>query len=260
MLLGPEKKVRFQATGTPIALVRRTGFAIVGPHGRGMDRVRRLGKLMRPVRPFPGEELMAGKSQKAINRIGTVLIGLLLLTNTGCLAGIILGAGAAAAGGAAAGYYWVQGRMYRDYPSDFTQSHAAVQAAMAENHLPLLSQEHPSAGAEVLETRTTDGSSVKIYLTTGASPLPAEGAVTRIAVRVGVFGEENVSKRVLDQIGKHLAPPLVPPPQPGAVLEGPVQPATATGFQPVTGPTKVPETAAPPLVPVPVQGQPSRGQ
>jgi len=69
---------------------------------------------------------------------------------------------------------------------------------------------------------------------------------------VGVFGEENVSKRVLDQIGKHLAPPLIPPPQPGTVA--------ATGFQPVSGPTKVPETAQPPLVPVPVQGPPPRGQ
>ncbi len=152
---------------------------------------------------------MAGLSQKRTKQIGTVFIGLLLLTNTGCLAGVILGAGAAAAGGAYAGYAWTKGQLYRDYPADFPRSEAAVRAAMAESQLPLLSQEL-GAGKAALETRTTDGTTVKICITTGASPLPADGPVTRIAVRVGAFGDEAVSARILDQIGKHLAPPLPP--------------------------------------------------
>ena len=84
---------------------------------------------------------MAGLSQKRMKQLGTVFIGLLLLTNTGCLAGVILGAGAAAAGGAYAGYAWTKGQLYRDYPADFPRSEAAVRAAMAESQLPLLSQE-----------------------------------------------------------------------------------------------------------------------
>jgi Protein of unknown function (DUF3568) len=183
---------------------------------------------------------MAGKSQKPFNRIGIVLIGLLLLTNTGCIAALVLGAGAAAAGGAAAGYAYMNGKLYRDYPTDFTNAQTAVKVAMAEAQLPLLSQELGAGKAE-LTTRTTDGTSVKIFITTGASPLPADGPVTRIGVRVGAFGEEGVSTRILDQIGKHLAPPL-PPFQPT-----PVQATAPLGpLQPVSG-TRPAETGPPPL-------------
>jgi Protein of unknown function (DUF3568) len=197
-------------------------------------------------KPIPVGASRERRSHLTYHGIGTVLIGLLLLANTGCLGAIILGAGAAAAGGAWAGYSYQNGKLFRDYPGDFAQAHAAVLTAMGEMGLVLLSHEQGDAGKETISTRTTDNAPVKIYLTTGVSPVPSDGAVTRIAVRVGVFGNDDVSRRILDQIGKHLAAPLPPafvPSQPSAGI-GPLQP--------VSGPTPVGETGPPPIKPVPV--------
>ena len=58
-----------------------------------------------------------------------------------------------------------------------------------------------------LEGRTADGDRVRIYVEGETSRFPAEGKISRVSVRVAVFGDGPVSNRVLDQVGVHLVPP-----------------------------------------------------
>ena len=74
-----------------------------------------------------------------------------------------------------------------------------------------------------VETDTGDGTLVKVEVESQGLQLSGE-PMTRVGVRVGVFGHEDLSKRILDQINLRLVPcsrepPLVPP-----VTIGPVQP------------------------------------
>ena len=80
----------------------------------------------------------------------------------------------------------------------------------------------------LIETHTGDGVKVQIALDVVTSPIPADGSVTKVSVRVGHFGDEEISTRIQDQIARHL--PGLPPP---AV--------------PTLQPPRPPETAPPPL-------------
>ncbi len=64
---------------------------------------------------------------------------------------------------------------------------------------------------------------VVLSLTVQDNPVPAEGPVTEVGVRVATFGDQGLSERLLDQIGSHLvavpqapaaAPPQLPPAAP----------------------------------------------
>ena len=96
------------------------------------------------------------------------------------------------------------------------------------------------SGRFVIETRLADGSIAKITMTSVGSAIPADGPVTRITVRIGTFGDENLSARMLDTIGKFLTPPgpltvplaqrpetTPPPPLGPAPVPGPLQPVAA---------------------------------
>jgi len=167
------------------------------------------------------------------------LIGLLLLVNSGCLGAAIVAGGAAAAGGATAGWFYVRAPLYRDYPVDLDRAHLAVQAAMSEMQLPVLRRDLAlDKGKITLETRLNDGNTAWISMSTEGKPIPADGIVTRVSVRVGhFFGDEEISRRILDQIGKYLAPagpvPIQPVPLAGPVpavpTTGPIKPVAATG-------------------------------
>jgi len=179
-----------------------------------------------------------------MGRIGYALVGLLLLGNAGCL---FVAVGGAAAGGVAAGYVYLRGRLYHDYHADLVHSQAAVQAAMNELQLHVLRQELGD-NKVTFETRASDGTPINIYLKTTPGALPADGPVTRVSVRVGTLGDEEVSARILHQVDQHLLPPgQLPPAAPMAVI-GPVQPAVAT-----TPPSGDPQR----IVPVP---QPATGR
>jgi len=117
--------------------------------------------------------------------------------------------------------------------------------------LPTITEE-PGTGEAFVLSRTADDSKVRIYLETVPSRIPAEGALTRVSIRVGAFGDEAVSARILDQVSRHLGPPPLVAPAAGAPpppLLGPIRPVAAT---------RPPETEPPPLappgpVPAPVQ-------
>src|SRR5262249_41881534 len=62
-------------------------------------------------------------------------------------------------------------------------------------------------GSGTVESRTYTNDRVQIHLKTQASKIPAEGNLTQVGVRVGVFGDEAVSERILAQVNAHLAVP-----------------------------------------------------
>jgi hypothetical protein len=179
---------------------------------------------------------MPQASEGRIGRIAYLVVAGLALANGGCLA---LAAAGAAGGAAAAGYYYYRGRIYRDYPATLPDTRAALRASLTELGFPVLGEEADGEGAFV-KTRTADDSTVRIYVDAVTSRVPADGPMTRVSIRVGAFGDEAVSVRILNQVGMHLVPPTLLPPTAPQPPPGPVQPVSAV--RPVSA-------AEPPLAP-----------
>jgi len=173
-----------------------------------------------------------------LRSIGLLALGLAALLEAGCLVAAI---GVAGAGAAAAGYTYHNGLLYRDYGANVADTLVAVRGAMGELQFPLL-EEKTDTGSAYLRTQTADGHTVRIYLDIVSSPVPAEGALTRVGIRVGFIGDDAVSARILDQVSRHIGshPMLAAPPV--VSLEPPIQP-TALPARPVP----VVATKEPPL-------------
>ncbi|MGH7169722.1 MAG: DUF3568 family protein [Gemmataceae bacterium] len=168
-------------------------------------------------------------------RLLYVVIAVLALTQGGCLLAL-----AGVAGGAATGYFYCKGRVYRDYPASLPDLRNAVRAALLDLHFYIFTDEAKD-GKAFLITKTTNGKKVRIYLNCMSSPVPADGLVTRLAIRVGAFGDEGVCTRLFEQVAFRLShpAPIVPAPPPGAPPIGPPVPVQQTGFQ-TTEPTVAP--------------------
>jgi hypothetical protein len=151
------------------------------------------------------------------------------LANAGCLV-----AAAAGAAGGVAGYAYYKGKVGRTYLANVEDVRAATHTALRELQMPVLSDEPAERGGKI-ESRAGDDD-VSISLALNDSPVPGEGPVTQVSVRVATFGNEALSDRILDQIGYHLLPPSRLPPAPPKL--SPPQPPEAA---------QLPQTAAPPL-------------
>jgi hypothetical protein len=126
------------------------------------------------------------------------------LANTGCLVAAL---GAAAAGGAA-GYAYYKGKVLRDYPAEFEDTWTATQGALNDLALPLMSLEHGNGRGE-LGSRTADGPNVDVTVEALAGG-PESRFLTRVSVRVGVFGDRHMSEQFLDQVQFRLTNPSGP--------------------------------------------------
>ncbi len=172
---------------------------------------------------------MTDQSRDRAARALWLVMALVALSNTGCL---VVAAGAAAGGAAVATVAYARGSLYREYSATKEASFIAVRDALADLHMPILRDEPGKEGQGYLEARTSDGQPVRIYFNTRMNSIPVDGLVTRISVRVGSFGDEAISTRILDQVNQHLTP-LVPVPA-----------KTTQAAAPPAGPR---ETAPPPL-------------
>ena len=150
------------------------------------------------------------RAKGLVRRLGPGLLALALACGSGCAALVV---GGVAAGAGAAGYFYLNGLMYREYKAGLADTTQAVRAGLAELHFPIAKQK-TDTGTAYLETKTSDGYKVQVYLNVVPSPIPAEGAVTRVSVRVGFAGDDKVSASILDATTKALPgsglPPLVP--------------------------------------------------
>src|SRR5262245_11319840 len=161
---------------------------------------------------------------KRLTRLALPALALLALANGGCLLAV---AGAGAAAGV--GYAYYNGLLYRDYHANLDDSLSAVRASLVELQFPIIEQK-ADTGTAYVKTRTADGHTVRIHLDVVPSPIPVEGSLTRVSIRVGFSGDEAVSARLLDQINLHLAPPgamAATPARPSGAALGPPQPLVA---------------------------------
>src|SRR5207247_10714236 len=124
------------------------------------------------------------------------------------------------------------GNVTRFYAANLEDVRAATRSALSELGMPIT--EKNESDGYLIDSRTTDGDRVRINLELQTSRIPAEGALTKVGVRVATFGDVPVSERILDQIGFHLVPAGTP------VVRPPTQPALGPRFQ---------HTASPPLLP-----------
>jgi hypothetical protein len=180
-------------------------------------------------------------------------LGIIALANSGCLAAVL---GTAAAGGAV-GYAYYKGNVSQDYPAAFEPTWLATQYALADERLPVVHQ-NPMIDSGEIESKTEKGDVITISL----EPI-GEGnkQATRVHIRVGYFGDHELSERLQDRIAGRLQQIGTPPGQssiatnPGYAAPG-VLPVSAMGG---AAPTGTGQTAPPPLagtqtVPPPLAG------
>ena len=176
-----------------------------------------------------------------------VAFGLAALVQTGCIAAIAGTAGA----GAVAGYYYFNGLLYRDYRSNLPDTLAAVRTALVSQKF-VIDRETTATDSVTVQTKTAEGYTVRIHLDLVPGSIPGDGVVTRVGVRVGLSGDESVSARILDEIGR-LVPSVMPAP-PATVNSPAVRPpAIQTAAPPLAGaaPVAAPVAASERLVPIP---------
>jgi len=180
-------------------------------------------------------------------RLFLVLLAVATLPAIGCLAAGLAAAGAAACAGAG-GYAYVKGRMTRDYPASIADTTQAAQTSLTELGFPVLDKTS-AVGSATLVTETSNGHRLSVDLTTIGSDIPSDAGVTRVGIRVGVFGDEHVSDRILDQIALHLVPGARPRQGVFPPGQGPLQPIAATGGQEKLQPIPVTVMENPGVVP-----------
>jgi hypothetical protein len=170
-------------------------------------------------------------------RIVPLVLAGLALANSGCL---MVAAGVAAGGAAAGGYAYYKGKVSREYVANLDDAWNACHLALADLGMPVVTEDRSGSSA-TMDSRTADGAAVHISFELENSRIPAEGNVTLVGVRVGTFsfGDQVVSERILDQIGRHLVP--------GYRTSAAVPPQTAPPPLAATPPQSVP----PPLAPEP---------
>lgn len=186
---------------------------------------------------------------------------MILSAASGCLA---VGIGTAAAGGAV-GYAYYHGAVQRAYPVTVKAAARATQDAMAKLGMPLTNATHSEKESTLyFHQGQANGTKIRIWLQQESAPNPSDGVLTVITVRVGTFGDQELTERILDEIARHLSLPsqpggtgpsrLVPLPSDDPVSripQPPSMPSTISGgnSQPIEGvPGGGPQASYPPPV------------
>jgi hypothetical protein len=182
---------------------------------------------------------MDAKAPRAGRHLLLLAVALAAAAQAGCL-----WVAAGAAGGAALGYAYCQGKVCQVFNASMDDTFAASRAALTDLGMPILSE-----GKYALESRTTDGDKVHITMDAQNGKFPADGPLTRVGIRISVFGDHPASLRILDQVGVHLAPAGAVPLGPPTFLSdtpGAAPPPPAAGLPPSTAPPPLAETAPAP--------------
>ena len=117
---------------------------------------------------------------------------LFALELAGCAA--LLVGGAAGAGSVV----YVKGQLKEDMAASVPRVHDASISALKELSLPIIEDNHDKLSAKIT-SRFADGSDVWIEI----ESVTAESS--KITIRVGVMGDEQKSRQILDGIHKHLS-------------------------------------------------------
>ncbi len=186
--------------------------------------------------------------QRKLRTLACLALAATALANGGCLVAAV----GAAAGAGAAGYAYYKGKVCQEYNASLDDTLAATRTALVELGLPVEGERRDGATA-FIEGHTGTDNRFRLDLDVVTSPIPVEGPLTRVGVRVGVFGDPTLSDRILAQIGTH----LVAGPRPPAAPPGPIQPTWSRTPQVSTTPPPraavtpagfVPQSVEPPLL------------
>ena len=126
----------------------------------------------------------------------TIMIGLmagLLVLGGGCALVVVGGAAAAGVGG----YAYVKGEVKTTESATLNKAWDATLAAMKDLEYPVISQGKDALSAEVTVRNASD-TKITIKLA------KAFETTTEIRIRVGTFGDEALSRTILEKIKKHL--------------------------------------------------------
>jgi len=123
-----------------------------------------------------------------------VLMASLLALTSGCFLFVV----GAAAGGGAAGYAWVNGEVKITEGSSINQTWDASLAAMKGLEFTVTDKSKDALSGYVT-AQTADNKTVKINLKY------ISNTSTEIRIRVGTFGDEDLSRIILGKINSHLA-------------------------------------------------------
>ena len=118
----------------------------------------------------------------------------LLSGGLGCAA---VAAGAGAAGGAA-GYAWYKGELKHTVTSGLNPTYDATEAALERLEFPITHRKKDGVYAEV-EARTVRNQQVRVKLEESLE------RKTTVTIRIGTFGDEDLSRRVLAEIEQGLS-------------------------------------------------------
>jgi hypothetical protein len=161
------------------------------------------------------------------------------LSGSGCAA-VVIG-GVAAGGAAAAAFAYHNGDAHLDFAAPWEQTRLACLAALQDLSLPVEQQVVEGDHGEI-QSRAPDGETIHLSLETIATGgnIPP---VTRVHIRVGVFGNKAMSQQIHTQIANRLqGMPLAP-----TTVGGASQPNGTISSAPPGSATLPAETVPPPL-------------
>lgn len=119
---------------------------------------------------------------------GAALLGVAALTS-GCVAVV-------AAAGAGAGVLWVRGAIETNLDGDLDRVYRAAQDAVADLQFAKVSERKSGLDAQII-ARTALDKKIEIKL-------EKLGSATKVVIRVGVMGDQQLSISILDRIKSHL--------------------------------------------------------
>ena len=122
-----------------------------------------------------------------------LLMSSLLMLNSGCALFVV----GAAAGAGAGGYAYVNGEIKSTESASLDRTWSATLAAMKDLEFPVTSQTKDALEANLTARNASDK---KI----GIKLKKVSETATEIRIRVGTFGDESISRIILDKIHKRL--------------------------------------------------------
>lgn len=122
-----------------------------------------------------------------------MMMAALLALGSGC----VLFVAGAAAGAGVAGYAWVNGEIHTTENASLDRTWNAVLAAMKDLEFPVTEQSKDALEAS-LTARNASNTNISIKLKN------LSNNSTEIRIRVGTFGDESMSRIILNKISNHL--------------------------------------------------------
>lgn len=128
-----------------------------------------------------------------MKRLILIVIGLYTITLCGCLLAVLV-AGAAIGVGT---YAYIKGELQREYYTSYDKVWDASLKAIRDLEMRMDNSTRDALKGEIY-ARRADSTNIKVIVEkTGEN-------ATKVSIRVGVFGDEGVSRTIHDQIAKNL--------------------------------------------------------